>query len=74
MTLIFMNERIRREPPGGPVIRAVSGGRAREANTFRLKVGGRVIGRVKYRRNASPVKSHFVRAWIELDDAVEVVR
>ena len=73
LTFVFMNEKIRERVPSGPVIRAVRGRSVKESNLLRLMVAGREVGRVVFDPSRSPVKTHEVKAWIELNGAVEVV-
>jgi len=71
-----MNHRIREPRPSGPVItvrRAGKNRRARYVHGLELYHGGQRIGRVVYRAAGNPdVTTHHVKAWVELDDAVEL--
>ncbi len=67
-----MNHRIRDAVPDGPVIRVKNGRRWRDTNEATLLLNGRRIGRVIYAPDENPVTTHEVKAWVELDEAVEV--
>lgn len=66
-TFIYMNHHIRDAHPARPVITVQRGNRVRYANEVELRVGGQVIGRVRFRKSGlRAAKNHRVRAWIEL--------
>jgi hypothetical protein len=74
MQFIFMNERIRSKNPKKPVIVCQAEGGTREANEFTLRIGDVVIGRVVYSKDGLDVcDTHEVKAWVELNDNVDVV-
>jgi hypothetical protein len=71
---VFMNHRIREKKPSGPVIVVQHAGVQRESNDFILMFRGQPIGRVVFPGHPlDAVETHEVRAWVELDDDVEVV-
>lgn len=74
MKLIFMNECVRQKKPERPVIVFQEDGAQREANEFELWFCGQRIGRVVYdAKLLQACDTHEVKAWVELDDDVEVV-
>ena len=71
-TIIYMNNRIREVNPSGPVIRVQRGRSRRDTNEAKLLLNGRQIGRVVYDPVNNPSNTHEVKAWVELDQSVEV--
>ena len=78
MRYIFMNHRIRDKKPDGPVIVTQSDGRTKtqvHANQVAIKDNaGNILARVVFEDVPNRhIKTHEVRAWIEVydDDAVE---
>jgi hypothetical protein len=72
--LIFMNEAIREPRPSKPVIVVQTGKRQRASNRWKLKVAGVVVAEVRFLKGGlKDVKTHRVRAFIEVFDGVEVV-
>ena len=76
---IYMNHLIRQLEPKGPVIVAQDeitsdGPRQREANEFELWFHGYKLGRVVFKpEGLAACETHEVRAWVELDDLVQIV-
>lgn len=69
-----MNHRIRQNPPGGPVVVCQAPEDTREANEFEIFFRGEPIGRVKFDpAGLAACETHDVKAWIELEDDVEVL-
>lgn len=65
-----MNEKIRQKKPVGPVIRAVKGDSVLESNKIILFLGKTRIGCVIFDPKESPVDTHEVKAWVELEEGV----
>lgn len=80
MQYVYMNERIRQKRPQKPVIvvlkvDADGHTESREANRFAIKVDGRVIGHVVYEPHGlDACETHEVKAWVEFNDDVRLVR
>lgn len=75
---IYMNHRIREKKPSGPVIVAqdelLGLPRIRESNEFDLWIHGYKLGRVVFKpEGLAACETHEVRAWVELDDLVQIV-
>lgn len=71
---LFMNHRIKENPPSGPVIMCLSPEGLRESNEFEIFYRGQPIGRVKFDRDGlDKCETHHVKAWVELEDDVEVL-
>lgn len=73
---IYMNHRIREKKPSGPVIVAQDDvfDRVREANEFELWFHGQKLGCVVFKpEGLAACETHEVRAWVELDDLVQIV-
>ena len=71
---IYMNERIRQKHPKLPVVVCQSEGGTVEANQFTLRIGSVVIGRVVFdKRGLDVCETHDVKAWVELNDNVDVI-
>ena len=71
---IYMNHRIREKKPKVPVIVTRDGPRQREANEFELWFHGYKLGRVVFKpEGLAACETHEVRAWVELDDLVQIV-
>lgn len=74
MKYVYMNHRIRDDKPKGPVIVVQAPEGTREGDDFEIRYYGQPLGRVKFSPNGlTACDTHEVRAWIELDDDVEVV-
>lgn len=74
MQFIYMNHRIRDKKPAGPVIVVQGEEGVREANEFSLRIGSVVIGRVVFDPyGLDACNTHEVKAWVELNDHVDVV-
>jgi hypothetical protein len=72
---IYMNHRIKKPRPDGPVIVCQEPTLTREANAFALVVDGRRIGSVRFRPvGLAACPTHDVKAWVELEDFVQVQR
>jgi hypothetical protein len=73
---LYMNHRIKQVRPTQPVIVALAdNAEPVEADCFAIKVAGVVIGHVVYDRDMldAPGCKHDVKAWVELNENVEVV-
>lgn len=79
MKYVFMNHRIRDEKPAGPVIvvqeqLTSDGPSQREADEFEITYHGQPLGRIKFSpKGLVACDTHHVRAWVELEDDVDVV-
>ena len=72
---VFMNHRIKQANPLAPVIVCLDAdtGDVQEANRFVLRVGDTVIGHVVFdRAGLDACETHDVKAWVELNDNVNV--
>lgn len=71
--LIFMNEHIREAEPSKPVIVVQTGDEQCLTNRVQLVCGGKVVAQVVFIQGGlKAVKTHNVRAYVELFGDVEV--
>lgn len=75
MQYLFMNHRIREKVVSGPVIICQNDdGEQRESNCFEIVAFGQPIGRIVFKSEGlKQCDTHEVRAWVELDDDIELV-
>lgn len=70
---VYMNEAIREAEPSKPVIVVQEGTKLTNTNRVLLKVGGKVVGRIRFSLGGlKAAPEHRVRAWVELLDGVDV--
>jgi hypothetical protein len=71
---VFMNQRIREQVPGGPVIVFQEGRRQVQTNRIEISYRGRKIAELRFRpKGVYAIKTHSVRAALELFAAADVM-